>query len=180
MYKRIMIVVDTREASRAAIDEGLRLAQAHEGEVYFLTTLPRFPLPIAEGPFLEAGASQREFELAARANADQVLAAAQAAADKAEVMSHGIVADAEDEVAHIVEAARRRRCQLIVVAAQGRNALMRLLTGSVIPGLITTSPIPVLVCKAPANAPHGSSLRRPARRVAAAATPRLDTTHPPQ
>ena len=36
-----------------------------------------------------------------------------------------------------------------MVASEGRNALMRMLLGSVIPGLITRSPapVPVLVCK---------------------------------
>jgi len=34
-----------------------------------------------------------------------------------------------------------------VAASDGRNALLRLLTGNIIPGLITASPVPVLVVK---------------------------------
>jgi nucleotide-binding universal stress UspA family protein len=146
MYKRILIVVDQRQVSRAAVQEGLRLAASHDSEVTFFTALPRFPLPIAEAPYFDA-ASHRDFELAAQANADKLLAASRVAADKAQVKSRGIAWRGDDDALGIVDAARRRRCELIVVASEGRNALMRLLTGSVIPGLITASPIPVLVCK---------------------------------
>lgn len=161
MYKRILIVVDPRQVSRAATQEGLRLAKIHSSEVTFVTVLPRYPLPIAEAPFLEAG-SQREFEQAAKANADKLLSAARDAADKADVMSHGVVGRGEDAAASIVEAARKRRCEMIVVASEGRNALLRLLTGSVIPGLITASPVPVLICK---------QVRRTAKSASAAVVP---------
>lgn len=177
MYKRILIVVDQREESRAALNEGLRLASARDGEVTFLTALPRFPLPLADAPYHDAG-TQRDFDLAAKANADKLLAAARAAADKAQVMSQGIAWSGEDEVAGIVEAAQRHRCELIVVASEGRNAVMRLLTGSVIPGLITASPIPVLVCKVTASsqpterAPVVPLRPRAARKRASSSAPR--------
>ena len=54
----------------------------------------------------------------------------------------------DDPVGQIVGAARKRRCDLIVVAADGHNAFVRLVTGSLVSGLITRSSLPVLVCKA--------------------------------
>lgn len=162
MYKRIMIVLDQHEGTRAALAEGLRLADAHGGEVTFFTALARAPLPITDAPFHDPGA-QLEFDAAARTAADELLAHAGAAAEKAGVMSHGVAVDAEDEVAAIVELARRRRCELIVAGSEGQNAVVRLLTGSVIPGLITSSPVPVLVCKPPEGAAgerRGSAPRR--------------------
>ena len=39
----------------------------------------------------------------------------------------------------------RHHCDLIVVATEGRNAVMRILLGSVLPGLITAATVPVLV-----------------------------------
>lgn len=146
MYKRILIVVDQRPASRAALDVGLRLASACNGSVTFFNALPRYPLQISELQYFDAG-SQRDFDQAVRKNADELLAAARKAADNALVMSRGIAWSGDDDVAGIVETARRNRCELIVVASEGRNAVMRLLTGSVVPGLITMSTIPVLVCK---------------------------------
>jgi fructose/tagatose bisphosphate aldolase len=54
---------------------------------------------------------------------------------------------AEDDAKAIVTAAQKRRCDLIVVGSEGRNAVLRLMMGSVIPGLITAAPVPVLICK---------------------------------
>ena len=73
-------------------------------------------------------------------------------------MSKSVTGSGEDDARVIVEAARKRRCDLIVVASEGRNALLRLLTGSVIPGVITASPVPVMVCKAPARAKVGAEV----------------------
>lgn len=158
MYKRIMIVLDQHEGTRAALDEGLRLADAHGGEVTFFTALPRAPLPITDAPYHDPGA-QLEFDAAARTAADELLARARAAAEKAGVMSHEVAVGTDDEVSTIVELALRRRCEVIVVGSEGQNAVVRLLTGSVVPGLITSSPVPVLVCKPP-EAARGAPPRR--------------------
>jgi hypothetical protein len=44
-------------------------------------------------------------------------------------------------------------CDLIVVGHRGRNAVMRLLSGSLVPGLITAAAIPVLICRDAENPP---------------------------
>lgn len=146
MYKRILIVVDPRPVARAAITEGVAIARAYGAEALFFTMLPRYSVPVTDAPpfVLE---SPQEFQQAAKANADRMLAAANVVADRAGVKSHSAMGSGEDDARSIVEAARKRRCDLIVVASEGRNAVMRLLLGSVIPGLITASPVPVLVCK---------------------------------
>lgn len=146
MFKRILIVVDPRPVARAAITDGVAMARAHGAEALFFTVLPRYSVPVTDAPpfVLE---SPQEFQQAAKANADRLLAAAEVQAARAGVKSQVAVGSGEDDARCIVEAARKRRCDLIVVASEGRNALLRLLLGSVIPGLITTSPVPVLVCK---------------------------------
>ncbi len=146
MYKRLLIVVDKRTVSRAAVDEGLALAKSQGAEVLFYFSMPLYPMPLADvPPFVVV--PPREYEEAAREEAEHVLAAANALAVKAGVPSRGIKGSVEDPAQGIVDAARRRRCDLLVVATQGRNAVLRLITGSVIPALITASPIPVLICK---------------------------------
>ena len=146
MYKRILIVVDPRPVARAAVTEGVLAAQAHGAELVFFTVMPRYSVPVTDAPpfVLE---SPQDFQLAAKANADRLLAAAAVAADRAGLKSRCEIGSGEDDARCIVEAARKYRCDLIVVASEGRNALMRMLLGSVIPGLITSSPVPVLVCK---------------------------------
>ena len=172
MYKRVMIVVDKRPVSSAAVHEGVELARVHEADVIFFTAMPLYLMPLADvPPFVVV--PPKEYQDAADDEARRVLAAAKVIADKAGVSSRGAKGSSEDPAQSIIDAARRRRCDVIVVASQGRNALLRLLTGSVIPALITASPIPVLVCKEQhrrfSAAPAPAKKRKPAvkrRRVA--------------
>jgi nucleotide-binding universal stress UspA family protein len=177
LYKRILTVVDSRPFGRAAVREGTAMAKAHGADLVFFSVLPRYQVPIADTPpFLSA--SPQDFLDAARADADAALAAAKASAGRAGVPSSVAVGTGGDDVACVVDAARQRRCDLIVVASEGRNALLRLLTGSMIPGLITSSPVPVLVCtqrprgRAGVSVPAGQPrrVRTKARRAVAAGT----------
>ncbi len=157
MYKRVMIVVDKRPVSKAAVSEGVALAQVHDAEVVFFTAMPLYPMPLADvPPFVVV--PPKEYQDAADEEAKRVLAAATLVADKAGVPSRTAKGEGEDPAQSIIVAARRRRCDIIVVASAGRNALLRLLTGSVIPALITASPIPVLVCK---QRPRTARVSRP-------------------
>jgi len=146
MYKRILIIVDQRAVTRAAVKEGVAMAAAHGAEVLFFHVLPRYTVPMADMPPF-ALVSPQDFHRSAMTLADKHLSAAQKTAEKAGVMSQRATGSGEDDARCITEAARKRRCDLIVAASEGRNALLRLLTGSVIPGLITSSPVPVLVVK---------------------------------
>ena len=168
MYKRVMVVVDRRPVAKAAVAEGVELARVHGAEVLFFTAMPLYPMPLADvPPFVVV--PPKEYQEAADEEARRLLAAARAVADKAGVHARVAKGDAEDPARSIADAARRRHCDVIVVASAGRNALLRLLTGSVIPALITASPIPVLICKQRARSPHAP---RVARKAAAPAKPR--------
>lgn len=146
MYRRIMVVVDDRPGAAAAILEGTALAQAHAAEVLFFFLLRSPALAISGSPPLPVPAPA-EVDAAVRAHADRVLAAAEDFAERAGVMSRSATGHGDDGVRCIVDAAQRRRCDLIAATAEDRNAVVRLLSGSLVPGLITCSPVPVLVCK---------------------------------
>lgn len=60
-------------------------------------------------------------------------------------------------------------CDLIVLGHRGSNAVMRLLTGSLVPGLITAATIPVLICREPEHPPKRRAPRRRLHRHRSAA-----------
>ena len=154
MYKRILIVVDPHPAAQSAVSEGIALARRHRAEIVFYAVLPQPPLPLLDLAPVETPSPQA-FAREARAEAAQVLARARAQADDAGVLSHEVLGRGENVPRAIVEAARKRRCELIVVPCEGSNAFMRIVTGSVVPGLITASTLPLLVCKS--RAPHDAA-----------------------
>lgn len=152
MYDSILIVVDDRASSRTALREGLSLARVHGAELVFFTVLPRYVIPAADVPPIVLD-SPVDFERNARAQAERLLAGAQARARRLKVASRAVMGSGEDDADCIIDAAEREQCDLVVIASEGRNAVMRLLTGSAIPGLITASPVPVMVVKQRPRAP---------------------------
>lgn len=146
MYRRILIVLDRHPQARAALRAGLQVAHAHEAEATLLALQARLPVATPDS-IPPMPVPNDEFERAAKADANRALAAAHQAAARAGVMSRGLLGRGEDDAAQVVEVARRRRAELIVLPCEDLNALMRLLTGSLVPALITASPVPLLVCK---------------------------------
>lgn len=146
MYPKILVVITAHAASRSAVRHAVQLAGVHGSELLFLYVMPRYALPIADMPpaVLEP---PEEFLRAARETADSHLAEAMHQAHAAGVMSNRSMTSGTDDALSIAEAAVRHHCELIVVATEGRNAVMRILSGSVLPGLITAATVPVLVCR---------------------------------
>ena len=146
MARRIMVVVDSSPAASAAIEEGVALARVHAAEVVFFHVLARYPVPMVD-ELLWVAQSEEAFHSAARAEGRRLLGAAAAVADEAGVMHRIGIGQGHDDATCITEAAHKRRCDLVVVASQGRNAVVRLMTNSVIPGLISLATMPVMVCR---------------------------------
>ncbi len=160
MIQRILIVVDPQAplATAAALSWGLAVAQARSAELLLCSPLPTYTLPLADVP-QTATVSPEEFDREARGAAQQALQAAQHQATALGVMSQSLVSTADDRVRGLLDTAERRRCQLIVAGTDGSNALMRLLSGSLIPGLITASPLPLLIVSHPRAGPAAEPLR---------------------
>lgn len=171
MYKRILVVVDASPVSGEAVKTGVALAGVHEAQLVFFHVMPRYSMPMADMPPFVA-MSPQDFLRDAQTIADRLLTTAANAAKRAGLSAQTAKGSGEDDAHCIADAARKHRCGLIVVASEGRNALLRLLTGSVIPGLITASPVPVLIVKeakrsAAVERVPGAPLKAKPRRAAA-------------
>lgn len=150
MYQRILILLDDQVASQSAVKQGVEIARTHQAAVLFLYILPPPTVPMVDMP---AGAmsafsaqSIEKFEQQASDEASDALKAAEVVANEAGVASEKRMASGGVTAADVVDVAVSSRCELIVVASVGSNAVVRLLTGSLIPGLITKSSVPVMVC----------------------------------
>ena len=146
MYKRIMVTVDDTPNTDVAVKQGVDMARAHQAEVLFFYVLPRYVLPMVDALPVTVQ-SPEEFQREANDSAGKVLHAASAVAEAAGIVSHRAMGSGVDDAHCVADAARIRHCDLIVVASERRNAVMRLITGNIIPGLITHAGVPVLVCQ---------------------------------
>ena len=88
-----------------------------------------------------------DYERAAAANASKILADASAAGAKLQITCDTVHVEREFPAEGIVETARARGCDLIVMASHRHRGLMRLVLGSQAHRVVTQSTTSVLICR---------------------------------
>ena len=147
MYKRILIATDGSPLSNVAIKHGLSLAELSGATVIALKVVPRYPRSYFEGgmpvDMTDVKRIETQWGNAAQAMVDKVKAqgAEQGVAVKAVIAKSDLVAEA------VISAAKKHKCDLIVMASHGRKGIKRLLLGSETQHVLTHSHIPVLVLR---------------------------------
>lgn len=148
MFKHILLPTDGSKLSDRAIIHGINLAKTLGAKITLLSVVPEFRM-IADESFavpLSVQAKQ-QYEKEAKARAEKKLAAAGARIAKAGLQSSAIVASSDLPYQQIIEVARKRKCDLVVMASHGRRGLTGLLLGSETVKVLTHSKVPVLVVR---------------------------------
>src|SRR5665647_2105485 len=147
MYQRILIATDGSILSRRAVASGIELAALAGAEIVALKVVPRYPVSYFEGGMAvsvqEVAKVEKQWAEAAQAVVDGVKTKAEASGvkTKAVTIKSDLVAEA------IVAAAKKHKCDLIVMASHGRRGIKRLLLGSETQHVLTHSHVPVLVLR---------------------------------
>jgi nucleotide-binding universal stress UspA family protein len=147
MYKRILVPTDGSPLSRKAVKSAVALASSVGAEVLALNVVPRYPISYFEGGISvsnpELARIEKQWSEQGQALAEAVEKAAQAAGvpAKAITMRSDLVAES------ILAAARKHKCDLVVMASHGRKGLKRLLLGSETQHVLTHGNVPVLVLR---------------------------------
>ncbi len=145
MYTHILIATDGSELAGRAVTTGLELAKALGAQVTAVTATEPWTVMLSGEPAalqfpIEA------YEKAASESADRVLAEANSQAQQIG-LACGMVHVTDFPAEGIVETARSKGCDLIVMASHGRRGLSKLLLGSQATRVLTLSPVPVLICR---------------------------------
>jgi nucleotide-binding universal stress UspA family protein len=144
MFKHILLPIDGSELSLRAAKMGIELAKTCGARVHALHVVPAFQALIYMSEALaasEATYTEQSMELAAE-YLDDVKRLAEEAGVK--YSGHYDVAEHPHEV--ILQTAREKRCDLVVMASHGRRGLSRLLLGSETQKVLLQGEVPVLVC----------------------------------
>jgi len=147
MYKKILVPTDGSALSKKAIRSAIELASSVGAELIALHVVPRYPTSYFEGGIAvsnsEVARVEKQWAEHGQALADEVGKAAEKAGVKAKAITvrSDLVAEA------ILAAARKNRCDLVVMASHGRKGLKRLLLGSETQHVLTHGNIPVLVLR---------------------------------
>jgi len=147
MYKRILVPTDGSTLSKKAVRSALDLASSVGAEVVALNVVPRYPTSFFEGGVglaaSEVARVEKQWSDYGQALADEV----GKAADKAGVKARAITVRSDLVAEAILAAARKNKCDLVVMASHGRKGLKRLLLGSETQHVLTHGAVPVLVLR---------------------------------
>jgi nucleotide-binding universal stress UspA family protein len=146
MYERILITTDGTALSKKAVEAGLTLAAKLDAEVFAYMAVPTYPGMYFEGAVVLTPAESARIEKQWMGQAQSVVDAVQKQAHERDVkattvLGHGEVAQG------IINAAKKHKCDLIVMASHGRKGISRLLLGSETLDVLTHSHTPVLVLR---------------------------------
>jgi nucleotide-binding universal stress UspA family protein len=145
MFKHILIPTDGSPVSAKAVKAGIAMAKRIGAKVTAYYAVEPVPMRLYGEGYVADRQMVAEFERRARVTAKKHVDAVERAAAKARVRCDALVEIARTPYEGIVEAARRRRCDLILMASHGYRGLMRLTLGSVTDKVIQLSKVPVLV-----------------------------------
>ena len=146
MYKHILVPTDGSPLSLKAAKAAAKLAGAPKARITAIYVIAPFSPPMSsEGFIFHVAHSVREYEQGMRKIADQALAKVVAAAGRVKCDTTSVTAS--DPWRAIVDTARAKRCDLIVMSSHGRRGLTGLLIGSETAKVLTHSKTPVLVCR---------------------------------
>lgn len=147
MYSRILVSTDGSALSKKATRSAVQLAASLGAELVALSVVPRYPTSYFEGGVsltdTEVGRIERQW-------AEQGLELATAVADAgraAGVQSKAVTVRSDLVAEAILTAARKHKCDLVVMASHGRRGLKRLLLGSETQHVLTQGKVPVLVLR---------------------------------
>lgn len=145
MYKHILIATDGSDLSDKALNQGLALAKPLGAKVTIVTTTEPWDAVIVGE--VAVVLPVEKYEETAAANAKSILDRAQVAADQAGVAVELQHVSDRHPAEGILEAAKAKGCDLIVMASHGRRGFSRMVLGSETNEVITHSEIPVLVVR---------------------------------
>lgn len=135
MYRKILIPTDGSELANRGVAHGLSLARAVGAKVLVLTVETFNPYAASESRMKEA-----------REHATSILKSIANEAKTGGVECETLHLIQHDPDVAIVDTAKERGCDLIVMASHGRTGFVAALLGSVTAKVLVHAAIPVLVC----------------------------------
>jgi nucleotide-binding universal stress UspA family protein len=159
MYANILLSTDGSDVARKGVEHGIALARALNAKVTVITVTEPFPFGPSPGwspSALDLGGeytsrwipTQEEidrFDAASKERAGKALDEARAMAEQIEISVELLHVPNEHPATAIIETAKSRGCDLIVMASHGRRGLRKLILGSQTSEVLLDGSVPVLV-----------------------------------
>lgn len=147
MFKHVLLPTDGSKLSDRAVRIGIRFAGKIRARVTALHVMPAFRVFANEGFAPLSPALKKRLEDEARVGAARMLDAIARQARSRKVRCATLVVASDLPYQEIIATARRKKCDLIMMASHGRRGLSSLLLGSETAKVLLHSKVPVLVVR---------------------------------
>jgi len=145
MFKSILIPVDGSKLSLKALSYASNLAESSGAKLTVMTASPEFPTMIGGEGYMITPLSTKQWEAMIEKRSDAIK---QRVNKQLKDVPYEFTSMTSDHpYAAIITVAKKRKCDLIVMASHGRRGLSAMLLGSETTKVLTHSTIPVLVCR---------------------------------
>ncbi len=143
MFKHILVPTDGSKLSEKAVKHAVSLAKQTHAKVTALHVIPKFHTFTYHTEMLEA--TEKSYALSAAEHAKQFLGFAERAAKIADVDCDTITTTSDHPFKEIIKTAKKKDCDLILMASHGRRGIEGFILGSETQKVLTHSNVPVLV-----------------------------------
>ncbi len=144
MFKRIIVPTDGSDITSKAVGTAIEMAKVHGATLFAISV--KEPFPYSAVSEMQPTPPQEFFDAQERIASTRVKAVL-AAAEAAGVPCEGHTVEALHAWEAIMEHAKLKTADLVVMASHGRRGVQALLLGSETQKLLTHSTIPVLVVR---------------------------------
>jgi nucleotide-binding universal stress UspA family protein len=157
MYANILLSTDGSDVAKKGLENGFALAKALNAKVTVITVTEPLaisviePLSIDFGSGHAGGGSAEEvarFDAACKEQAAKVLDEAQAMAEHIGISAELLHIPNAHPASAMIETAKSRGCDLIVMGSHGRRGLRKFFLGSQTSEILAAASVPVLVVHA--------------------------------
>jgi nucleotide-binding universal stress UspA family protein len=147
MFKNILVPIDGSKLSIKAVKLAVKLAKALDARITGLYATPEFGSTYYGDGYILRAPSAKAYAEAMDAQARKCLSSVEveAGVEKVSCEVMHVVSDSPYEA--IIDAARKKKCDLILMASHGRRGLAGMVLGSETHKVLVHSKIPVMVCR---------------------------------
>jgi len=147
MYKNLLVATDGSKLSDKALAHAIGLAQAVGGMLTIFYAAPDYPMPAYADGVVYEPVSRKEYAKLSAEDAQKILDKAATKAEAAGLISKSAYAIASAPWEAILAAAKKHKCDAIVMASHGRRGISAVLLGSETQKVLTHTKLPVIVVR---------------------------------
>lgn len=147
LFKRILLPHDGSAMSKKAVKQGVALAKVCNASVVGFYAPEEYQIVLYSEYVPPNLLTKSEFEAYAKKRATRYLDYIRKQADEADVPCEIFYTHSASPWDAIVNAAKKKKCDLIIMASHGRHGIASLIIGSQTQKVLAHTKIPVMVCR---------------------------------